>query len=35
MDSELKKKLNNPKNFNMFRKLIHVSSKSELVNILK
>ena len=35
MDSELKKKLNNPKNFNMFRNLIHVSSKAELANIIK
>lgn len=35
MDSELKHKLNNPKNFNMFRNLIQVSSKSELVKIIE
>lgn len=35
MDSELKHKLNNPKNFNMFRNLIQVSSTSELAKIIK
>lgn len=35
MDVELKNKLNNPKNFKMFRNLIYASSKSELVNIIK
>lgn len=35
MDVELKNKLNNPKNFKLFRNLIPVSSKSELVNIIK
>jgi hypothetical protein len=35
MDDELKNKLNDPKNFKMFRNLIPVSSKSELVNIIK
>lgn len=35
MNDELKNKLNNPKNFKMFRNLIPVSSKSELVNIIK
>jgi len=34
MDGELKNKLNNPKNFKMYRNLIPVSSKSELVNII-
>ena len=35
MDDELKNKLNDPKNFKMFRNLIPVLSKSELVNIIK
>lgn len=35
MDDELKNKLNNPKNFKMFRNLIYASSKSKLVYIIK